>query len=368
MRKEQVVLNNNSRKIVWFSILLLVQLLGIRVISFYPSLVEKYYSEGIYLLIAKYQRLLWGWIPFSIGDVFYLIVILASLRYLFILKRRLRESKLKVLLYLLKTINLVIFLFYFLWGFNYYRIPLSKKLNLPTTYETEELVGLTQQFITKTNTFYTLLHHQNTHLDDTTPSLDTILELTLKNYKILEKRYPKFAYKYPSAKESLFSLPLTYMGFGGYLNPFTGEAQTNALVPIQRQPTLIAHEIGHQLGYASETDTNFIGFLVSLNSKDLFIQYAAHSHALVYLLNDLSQRDPKTYQQLYENLDPGVIADYKRLQLFWESFQNPIEPFFKSVFNLHLKANRQKEGIESYNQVVGLLIGYYKLSQQNSTP
>ena len=37
-----------------------------------------------------------------------------------------------------------------------------------------------------------------------------------------------------------------------------------------------------------------------------------------------------------------------------------MEPIFKSVFNTFLKANNQKEGIKSYNAVVGLMINYRK--------
>ena len=39
---------------------------------------------------------------------------------------------------------------------------------------------------------------------------------------------------HPSAlKKSLLSLPLSYMGYSGYLNPFTLESQANAKMPIQ---------------------------------------------------------------------------------------------------------------------------------------
>ena len=51
----------------------------IKIVSFYPSVVERYFSKGIYPVFARLQRMLFGWIPFSIGDVLYLGVIVLLL-------------------------------------------------------------------------------------------------------------------------------------------------------------------------------------------------------------------------------------------------------------------------------------------------
>ena len=45
---------------------------------------------------------------------------------------------------------------------------------------------------------------------------------------------PRFAYRVHSVKPSLFSYPGLYIGFAGYYNPFTGEAQVNMLDPTVR--------------------------------------------------------------------------------------------------------------------------------------
>jgi hypothetical protein len=46
--------------------------------------------------------------------------------------------------------------------------------------------------------------------------------------------------------------------------------------------------------------------------------------------------------------------------IFWKKYENPMEPIFKSVFNTFLKVNNQKDGIKSYNAVVGLIINHRK--------
>jgi hypothetical protein len=88
--------------------------------------------------------------------------------------------------------------------------------------------------------------------------------MILNGYDNLAKEHPYFKYKVLSVKKSLFSVPLTYMGFGGYLNPFTNEAQVNDLLPMYTFPLTTAHEMAHQIGFASENECNFIGVLASV--------------------------------------------------------------------------------------------------------
>jgi hypothetical protein len=52
-------------------IFLIVLSIAIRIFAVYPAAVEKYYSTGAYPYISALQRILLGWIPFSVGDLFY---------------------------------------------------------------------------------------------------------------------------------------------------------------------------------------------------------------------------------------------------------------------------------------------------------
>jgi hypothetical protein len=96
-------------------------------------------------------------------------------------------------------------------------------------------------------------------------STQEIFELSVKSYTSVEKEFPFLKYEKPSIKPSLISVPLSYMGFGGYLNPFTNEAQVNDCLPKYNFPTTTLHEMAHQIGYASESEANFIGFLASIS-------------------------------------------------------------------------------------------------------
>ena len=60
---------SNQRKITWICLLLLAA--GIKILSWYPGAVEKYYSGGLYPFLSRVQRVVFGWVPFSVGDVLY---------------------------------------------------------------------------------------------------------------------------------------------------------------------------------------------------------------------------------------------------------------------------------------------------------
>jgi len=54
-------------------IILLVCALAIRLSAIRQDWVENYYSAGIYPLISRMTRYLFGWIPISVGDLFYFL-------------------------------------------------------------------------------------------------------------------------------------------------------------------------------------------------------------------------------------------------------------------------------------------------------
>ena len=56
------------------SLFLVVQLLLVKLVSNFPNQIEQYYSNGVYPLISKLFRWLFGWIPFSIGDIYYFLL------------------------------------------------------------------------------------------------------------------------------------------------------------------------------------------------------------------------------------------------------------------------------------------------------
>ncbi|WP_310556996.1 DUF3810 domain-containing protein [Flavobacterium sp.] len=338
-------------------LLLLIQIIGLKILSFFPEFVERYYSNGLYPYISKFSRSVLGWIPFSFGDVLYGILIIWSVKWIY--KNRKTGWKSNTLS-ILSVISVVYFLFHFLWAFNYHRLPLFEKMNIKTEYSDAQLLNFTKKIIAKTND----IHFQITN--DTAKKVvnpftqNQIFEKSLIGYRSLSNEYSFFKYEFPSQKKSLFSYPLTYMGFGGYLNPFTNESQVNYMIPKYGFPMTSCHEMAHQMGYASESECNFIGFLATTKNEDLYFKYSGYSYALRYCLSNWDARNPEILEQLLKTIHPGVLKNYQESEDFWESHQTFIDTGFKIFYDNFLKFNQQKDGLESYSKFVDLMVNYYE--------
>jgi len=339
---------------------LIPQIILVKWLGKHTDLVEDYYSNGVYPFISKIFRFIFGWIPFSVGDLIYFALILSALFFVISKRKFIWHHKLIFLRDIVLVLSATYFTFHMMWGLNYYREPLAIKLNLTETKDYQELVDFTKKLIQKTNESQIRITKDSSLAVVIPYEQHQIFDMTVAGYGNLEKIHPFLTYKIPSIKTSLFSTGLTYMGYAGYLNPFTNEAQVNGILPNFRFPVVVGHEIGHQLGYSAENETNFIGYLVTARNKDTYFQYAAYAYALGYCLNDIRRGDKKDFDRLISTLNPGVKSNFQEMSIFWNSYENPMEPIFKSIFNSFLKANNQTEGIKSYNAVVSLLIAYHK--------
>lgn len=342
------------------TLLLPIQVLLIKILAHYPSVVEQYYSTGFYLYISKASRILFGWIPFSFGDILYTIVGVYLLRWLYINFKLFYKKPKQTFLKTTAFLSVIYFCFHMLWGLNYYRLPLHKTLRLQNDYSTRELTLVTKKLIRNANSIQ-LNITKNDSLKVTVPYDNSqIFEKTKIGYKNLQLEFTNLNYQTKSIKNSLWSLPLTYAGYSGYLNPFTNEAQVNYLIPKYHTPLVSCHEEAHQIGYAAENETNFIGYLACMKNTDKYFQYAGATFAVRYCLNELYYRDKNTYNELVATLNFGVRQNFNESQQFWDSYQNPTEIVFKYMYDLFLKSNNQQKGIKSYSYVVALIVNYEK--------
>ncbi|WP_324213703.1 DUF3810 domain-containing protein [Flavobacterium sp.] len=339
---------------------LLFQIIFLKVISFFPEVIERWYSNGLYVLISKILRTTLGRIPFSVGDLIYINLIAYLLIRIWKSRKLWRTNWKDQVLKTLSVLSIIYFLFHFLWALNYYRIPLFEKMNIQREYSDADLVAFTEKLITKTNEVqFQITQNKNTKV--VVPySQDSIFTMSQNGYDHLAKQYPFFEYEIPSRKKSILSLPLTYMGFGGYLNPFTNEAQVNDHLPMYGFPNVVCHEMAHQIGYGSESECNFIGFLAAIKNDDLYFQYSAYTTALRYCMTNIEMKNKTQFEQLKAKINPGILANYQESEQFWKQYDTFIDKGFHAFYDQFLKMNQQKDGLESYSKYVDLLVNYYK--------
>lgn len=336
---------------------------AVRIFSLFPSAVERFYTNGIYPWIGYVQRLLFGWIPFSIGDLLYAFAVIWLIRQLiaFIQKFRkrtvdkhyLKNAALKTL-----TIALGVYIiFNVLWGLNYNRYGIDYQLRLESLdYVNEDLIEVTEQLVMQLNE----LQQKSLETRDDIHNKKYLFDVAEKGYDSLATHYSIFDYRMPSVKPSIYSYLGNYLGFTGYYNPFTGEAQVNTAVPTFIRPFTACHEIGHQLGYAKESEANFAAYLSGTASADPSFRYSVYFQLYAYAARYLSYADSTALKSINARLAPGVKKDIKELRRFFDQYNNPFETAIDKIYAEYLKANEQPSGKMSYNEVVGMLIAYYK--------
>ncbi len=350
-----------KRKYGW--IFLVVVAVGIRAFSFFPDAVEKYYSSGVYPGIARLLRVLLGWVPFSVGDVLYVLAGVALLYQLFsFLKKLFKKQGNRGYFFAVGGrfffwLLLVYVLFNVLWGLNYNRRGIAYQLQLKVQpYSTAELSAVLQQINDSLNESDTA----SALCRDELKTKRILFSSAEQAYKSLASRNAIFAYPSPSVKPSLFSYLGDYLGFTGYYNPFSGEAQVNTTVPVFVQPFTTCHEIGHQLGYAKENEANVAGYLSARSSDNPAFRYSVYFDLYYYAATELYVRDSNLLKPLKARLHPAIRKDFRDLQQFYLKYQNPFEPYIRRLYGKYLRANQQPQGLMSYNEVIAWLIAYYK--------
>jgi succinate dehydrogenase/fumarate reductase cytochrome b subunit len=346
----------NKKLIIALSII--PQYFFVKLLSLFPEFIEDYYSKGMYVFTSKLFRYILGWMPFSLGDVVYILAMMYAVRWLYKHRKQFVKNTKSWFVDVFAVISIFYFTFHVLWGMNYYRLPLHKSLNLDADYTYEQLVTVTKQLIAKSNAIHLEITNNDSIKVDIPLSKTEILKQTPSGYADLKFKFPDLEYHPKSIKTSLFGLPLTYMGFSGYLNPLSNEAQIDGKIPVYKFPTTASHEIAHQLGFAAENEANFIGCMAAISHNNIYFKYSGYTFALRHCLNEIYRRDEILYNEIVESVNLGILKNYQEVREFWERYQNPMEPIFKIGFNAFLKANNQDKGMESYSYVVALLVNY----------
>lgn len=343
----------------WLLLLILVVYL-LPLISKHSYWVDLVYVPYIYHYYSTSMTWVFGKIPFSVGDVFYVVAGLFILYKIFIIVKSKQNRWKNLTVGVLKTSTLFLFIFNLCWGFNNYRTPLHQKMKLETTYSLQDLEHLT-----------VLLTHRALQLQEQltqNPAQKVIVAnepmhfyaQALKGYQNTSLIFQLPLSTLSPVKSSLFSIPLTQMGFSGYFNPFTHEAQINSNIPVLSMPVTIAHEMAHKAGIASESEANFIAFMVMYHQEHIAYQYAATLYALRYCLKQWELIDPQKSEEFRAGVSLGIRTNLEETDAFWREHKNITTSAFKIIYGNFLKLNHQKEGMKSYNRFVDILINYEK--------
>jgi Protein of unknown function (DUF3810) len=220
----------------------------------------------------------------------------------------------------------------------------------------EELKSMNALLITKVNTAKQSLVNSKAAY----PSNQQLFTKVQENYEGIDSLYPFLKYNHQSLKTSMWGWLGNYVGFMGYYNPFSGEAQVNTTVPKFLQPFTACHEVAHQLGYAKEMEANFVGYLAASASKDTLFQYSVYLDLFIYSNRNLSNSDTASAKMYAGQLLPEIRNDLKEWRTFNRNHRNPLKPAIQWMYGKYLENNQQPQGMLSYDEVTSFLIAYYK--------
>ncbi len=334
-----------------------------------PQMLEKYYSSTVYPYIGMSLGSINSLVPFSIAEIALILLLIGAIIAVFfiIIKPKIFFNNINQIFHIsLRLLTIIYILFYFLWGFNYFREDYMDLAYMNgETGAVEDLIDLTEEIIQNLNNTRINLKEDNNgvfHLDEDFLELSKLAQHGFENYTVGSINLDG---NYGQAKPVLLSKYMGYTGIMGIYIPFTAEPNVNKDIPYQSLLSTITHEMAHQRGFAKEEEANFIAYKANINNPDIRFKYSGYYLATQYLLNEIYIEDKDSYFSLYSKLSDAVIRDMDYSREYWKSKEGKTEEIVTNMNDTYLKANNQTEGVRSYNGVVRLLLAEYKSNKDS---
>lgn len=318
-------------------------------LSRHPKVTEVFYSQTFYPGIASLLSFVSKWVSFSMDDTFYVLLAIFLLTIsLLAIFRKIRFRK--FLLLFLQTLSICYVLFYWFWGFNYYRSGINDRLQIGKSKpDTVQFVHVLENLIAQTNESYCTF-------DNVTKSeISRLVESSYKeNSSFLKLNYPQGSRTPKSISLSSF---FAKAGIAGYYGPFFSEVHLNDNLLMIEYPQVLAHESAHQFGITSEAEANFYGWLVCAKSDSKYLRYSANISMVNYFLSQA--RHLHNFADLVHQINKPVIDDIRKVQKHWENMRNEqIDNAAGKVNDVYLKTNKVEKGIEDYFGVVQFVMDF----------
>lgn len=362
--------NYKLRRLWWFLLLPLSFILTIWAKN-NPQAVENAYSTTIYPVISSAISLITGFLSFSLAEILIVFGIVFLLFYivLFIMKvTQIHKEKRRYQIYLFFVnlgifITILIFFFNILCGLNYYRVRPIDGMNLDISAVTDDQIyDMASQLAIDANAYRQEVESGS----DGTMELSSSKEETFFEAQRIMNNLPQTSVlkqlsgAYAQPKEFRFSGILSSLGINGFFFPYTYEANVNTKVPDYMLPFTMIHEQIHVRGYMREDDTNFLAYLVTIQSQDPAFQYSGTVTVLELAISLLESNGDPRVDTLKSQLSPEVLQDIEAGKEYRNEHYGVFYKMGQGINNLFLKANNQSRGNESYQDVVRMITAYYQ--------
>ena len=338
----------------------------------HPQVTESLYSRRIYPVISAVISPLFGLVPFSAAEA---LATLLALWIVWVIARSIvgafRRGPVMLLhggLKLAGAASLLFFLFYAMWGFNYYREPLAENMHYrqgtPTASELSALLG---DEVAQINAIVPQLSYGSNGQSTYDGGFAGMRMQANAGYGWLtagEKPSERLIDRVSATPKALYpSGRLAYTGIEGIFIPFTYEPTVNTDYPLFVLPFTLSHEIAHFKGFAREDEANFLAYMACLSNPDIYYRYSGHMNALMYLSNALYAADKSQWQQQMQPLDKRAAADLQAYNEYVTRHEGKVDEISNQINDRYLRSQGQS-GVISYDEFVVLLADRYRTQTQ----
>lgn len=327
-----------TRRVVWRVVYAIA--LACALVPFPDSLVERWYSLGLYPSLQRALTTVSNLVPFALFDALWVsaAAAFAIVSYRCIRASGWRSGAMRLAVLTARTVSVLYLLFLATWGLNYRRVPLIDKLAFDAERITAAAAGeLGDDNAATLNSLYARAHASPESVAD----LAAVFQETVK---ALGARRPVVPGR---PKPTLLGGYFHEVAVAGMTDPFLLETLLAPdLLDVER-PFVIAHEWAHLAGYADESEANFVAWLTCRRGG----ARARYSAALALI----GYAGPRA--ALKDALDIGPTIDLDAIRYRYSRTNETLRFAARQGYDKYLKANRVERGVESYDAVVQLILG-----------
>lgn len=316
--------------------------------------VERWFSTGIYAVVQPLVSSVTSLLPVALLDLLLLAaavwVARAVVRVVRARGHRLRE--LGVQLRRVVVLGAAVYLvFLAMWGLNYRRPPITARLDYSAARVTSDAVtALAREAVRELNRLHPSAHAALA----ASPGLEAV-RLRLAPAFVQAQRAIAMDWTAAPArpKHPLVAPFFRWAAVDGMINPLGLEVLLNPdLLPVER-PAALAHEWAHLAGWARESEASYLAWL-ACQRGDEAAQYSGWLALYWYLRADLP---PTVRGGIERELAAGPRDDLNAIAARVTGAHDLVQQASWQAYDTFLKVNRVEEGVESYSEVVKLVVG-----------
>lgn len=338
-------------KYLWPWLLLGLSLLAWYLAPMHPEWVEALYSRRLFAWLVWPLATLSAWLPLPATE---LAVLVGLVLLLLAAARAFRrgpwwQALLRISYGLAVTLAVLLSAFVWLWGLNYWRLPLTEQLQLPEKLAEDPKRSARELASAETNRLRQLLSPDEQCLD-----FDWQPEHWQRLQKEQSQRLAELGWPAParSVRTAWLSPAMTSLQIAGFYSPWLAQANINGQTAPGLLPQLVAHELAHANGVGPEHEADLLAYMTLWQAEDPWLVYSGWL-AFWFRAGDSTELGAAV------KADLACIRDHRRqFEPQQQQVRQQAEQVWQ-VYDSYLQQSGVEQGLASYGQGPEWALAYF---------